>query len=222
VHTDVGYASDKMIVIPNGFDLNSFKPDREARLSVRGELGIPEDAFIIGSVARFDPQKDHGNFIKAAAILRADVPNVNFVLCGDGIIYDNAELTQWIDTKGLREHVHLLGRREDIPGVINALDIVSSTSFSEGFSNAVGEAMACGVPCVVTDVGDSAFIVGDTGRVVPPKDPAALALAWRDLIEMDEEARRRLGDEARRRIEKSFNLPIITRRYEDLYRDMSL
>jgi glycosyltransferase involved in cell wall biosynthesis len=150
------------------------------------------------------------------------MPNVHFLLCGDGITWQNRELSRCIEDSGIHENCHLLGRREDIPRLMASLDIAASSSFGEGFSNVIGEAMACGVPCVVTDVGDSAFIVGDSGVVIPPRDPAALEDAWKKLIDMGANARKRLGESARKRIENNFSLSLITGHYEKLYREMSL
>lgn len=221
VHTKLGYDSSKMLVIPNGFDLKIFKPDASARLSVRKELDLPQDTLLIGLVSRFDPQKDHYNFIQAAAKLLKQHPAIHFLLCGDKVAWDNKDLLNWIDTAGIRSNFHLLDRRQDIPHITAALDIASSSSsFGEGFPNVVGEAMACGVPCVVTDVGDSALIVGAAGKVVAPRDSSALAMAWQALIVLDEDGRRRLGDLARQRINERFSLPIITQRYETLYKKM--
>jgi glycosyltransferase involved in cell wall biosynthesis len=220
VHTALGYAGDKMVVIPNGFDLAAFKPDLRAKVGVREELGITQEALLIGLVGRFDPQKDHRNFVAAAARLRSDYPQVHFLLCGDGVNWNNGELAGWIEEAGLRQQFHLLGRREDMPRLTAALDIASSSSCGEGFSNVIGEAMACGVPCAVTDVGDSAFIVGETGLVVPPRNPEALAQAWKKLIQMGPEGRQKLGEAARKRILENFNLPDIVASYEALYKEV--
>jgi glycosyltransferase involved in cell wall biosynthesis len=188
---------------------------------VREELGISQEALLIGLVGRFDPQKDHRNFVEAAARLRTDCPQVHFLLCGDGVNWNNAELTGWIGEAGLRQQFHLLGRREDMPRLTAALDISStSSSYGEGFPNVIGEAMACGVACAITDVGDSAFIVGETGLVVPPRDPEALAQAWKKLIEMGPEGRQKLGETARKRILENFSLPDIVARYEALYKEV--
>jgi glycosyltransferase involved in cell wall biosynthesis len=221
VHIALGYAEDKMVVIPNGFDTNVFMPNPEARFSVREELGIPQEALLIGLVGRFDSQKDHHNFIKAAARLIIDYPHVFFLLCGDGISWDNALLAGWIKEAGLQQHFYLLGRREDIPQLTAALDIASLSSCFEAFPNVIGEAMSCGVPCVVTDVGDSALIVGETGLVVPPRDPEALAQAWKKLIRIGDDERRKLGEAARRRILDNFSLPEIAACYEALYREVA-
>src|SRR5205807_10294320 len=114
-------------------------------------------------------------------------------LCGDGISGQNEKLVQWINRAGIQDRCHLLGRRDDIPRLTAALEIATSSSVGEAFSNAIGEAMACAVPCAVTDVGDSAWIVGDTGRVIQPGDPEALANSWLELIKVGEECRRQLG-----------------------------
>jgi glycosyltransferase involved in cell wall biosynthesis len=217
VHAALGYATRKMCVIPNGFDLDVFRPDPSARRSVRAELGIPEDTLLIGMFARFHAQKDHRNFVEAAALLHAHHPDIHFLLCGDGITWENRVLSGWIVTASIHEHCHLLGPREDIPRLAAALDIASSSSFGEGFPNVVGEAMSCGVPCVVTDVGDSDRIVGTTGRIVAAKDPEALAMAWKEMIDLGEEGRRGLGVAARKRVMDRYELSRIVEKYEALY-----
>lgn len=219
-HIALGYPAEKMQVIPNGFDLLVFKPDSAARLSVRQELGISAAAPLIGLVGRFDPQKDHRNFVQAAGRLYTKFPEVRFLLCGQGIARENTELAGWIAAAGMADCCHLLGQRDDVPRLTAALDIAVSSSFSEAFPLVVGEAMACSVPCVVTDVGDSALLVGDTGLVVPPGNPDALAKALGELLEMGAEMRSRLGAAARKRIEGYFGLPGIAARYEELYREV--
>jgi len=218
IHASLGYAAEKMIVIPNGFNLEQFSPDEQAGGSVRQELGISADAELVGLVARFDPQKDHYNFVQAAAGIKVSLPQAHFLLCGDGITWENHLLAGWIDAQGLRDHFHLLGRREDIPRLSAALDVAcSSSAYGEAFSNALGEAMACGVPCVVTDVGDSAYIVGDTGKVVAPNDPQALAAAVVELLELPHDRRRELGQAARRRMQQRFDIQAVVNQYEQLY-----
>jgi glycosyltransferase involved in cell wall biosynthesis len=222
VHTAVGYASRKMIVIPNGFDLSAFKTDSFARESVRAELRISAESPLIGLIGRFDPQKDHRTFIGAAALLHRSWPDVHFLLCGDNVTWENAELRGWIEKAGISDHCRLLGRRNDMSRLTAALDIAaSSSSFGEGFPNVIGEAMACGVPCVVTDVGDCALIVGQTGRIVPPQNVKEFAVALGEILELGMERRIQLGAAARRRIFEYFNLPDIVARYENLYHDIA-
>jgi len=221
VHIDLGYHPNKIRVIPNGFDLKIFKPDGNARKKVRDELGLSPNVILIGLVARFNPQKDHANFLQAAALLGRRFSNIHFILCGDGITPDNQSLFRLVQQSRIDNRIHLLGRREDIPKLTATLDIASSSSsYGEAFPIVVGEAMGCGVPCVVTDVGDSALIVGDSGIVVPPQNPCALADAWHKLIEIGHKGRRQLGRVARKRIEKNFSLSEIVNRYEALYKEL--
>ena len=220
-HIKLGYAANRMEVIPNGLDLHEFKADPSARLSVREELGIGAEVIVIGMAARFHPLKDHRNFIKAATRLRAMIPEVHFVLCGIDVNYQNPELSKWIREAGVGGHCHLLGARQDMPRLFAAMDIATSSSSSEAFPLAVGEAMACAVPCVVTDVGDCALIVGETGRVVASRDPDRLAEAWRELIEAGPAVRRHMGTTARRRVQRHFALPAIAQRYEAIYAQLA-
>jgi glycosyltransferase involved in cell wall biosynthesis len=209
-----------MCVIPNGFDLEQFKPDPEARSALREELGIPRNAAIVGLVGRFDAQKDHHTFVDASALLKVRQRNLHFVLCGDDISWANRELSRWIDETGMRDRFHLLGRRHDLPRITAALDVSCLCSvYGEAFPNVLGEAMACGVPCVVTDVGDCAAIVGNTGSVSPPGDAQALARGIESLLELGEDGRRRLGETARGRVREHFSLDSIVKRYENLYQE---
>jgi len=222
VHVGMGYAANKMQVIPNGFDLSAYRACPSTRQPVREELDIPLEAPIIGLVGRYHPMKDHHGFVQAAKILHARYPEVHYVLCGDEVDGSNAELTGWIDQAGVRPVFRLLGRRDDLPRLNAAFDIAAlSSRYGEGFPNVVGEAMACGIPCVVTDVGDAGYIVGETGITVPPQDPGALAAAWAQLMEMGQEGRQALGDRARERVEQEFDLNVIVCRYEQLYRELS-
>jgi glycosyltransferase involved in cell wall biosynthesis len=221
LHAAVGYARSKLKVIPNGFDLAEYRPNPAARAAIRYELGIPGEAPLIGVIGRFDPQKDFRTFVEAAGRLRATMPGAHFLLCGRDLVPANRELMQWVDAAGVTRCSHLLGERTDVADVDAALDIAtSSSSYGEAFPNAVGEAMACAVPCVVTDVGDSARIVGDTGRVVPPRDPHALAAAWLNVFALGGEPRRELGRRARQRVADSFSIEVVVRAYEDTYRQV--
>jgi len=221
-HEDLGYREEKRVIIPNGFDCQVLRPDDAARKAVRAELGVTDDNILIGLVARYHPMKDHAGFLRAAAIVAQDHPHVRFALAGSGISAQQQELAKGLKQTGLHDRVTLLGERSDIPRLNNAFDIsCSASAWGEGFSNAIGEAMACGVPCAVTDVGDSAYLVGDTGLVVPPRGPQALANAIVRLIDIGNAGRRQLGAKARKRIETEFSLPAIVQRYENLYRTHS-
>ena len=216
-----GFDRRRMMVIPNGFDLDRFRPDAAAREHVRREMNLPPGAALVGLVARYDPFKDHATFLRAAALLASTHPQAHFVMCGRGADAGNAELAARVQSLGLAGRCHLLGQRGDVERVQAALDVAASSSISEAFPLAVGEAMACGVPCVVTAVGDSALLVGPTGRVVPPKDPEALAAAWREVLDLEASARAKLGDAARRRVRERFDVGSVTRRYEAVYEELT-
>jgi len=176
---------------------------------------------VFGHVARFDPMKDHAGLLRAAAALVAARPQARLVLIGQGVDGANPALARAVAEYGLAGHAHLLGPRPDVAAWTAGFDVAVSSSVSEGFPNVVGEAMACGVPCLVTDVGDSALVVGDAGRVVPPADAAALAAAAAALVDLGEDGRRRLGAAARARVAAEFGLPVVIGRYEAFYRDLA-
>lgn len=214
LHQHLGYRVRRWEVIPNGFDLDQFRPDPEAKGRLCGELRVPADSLLVGMIARVDPMKDHGTFLDAASLLADKYHRVHFVLVGK----DALRLRPLVVDRHIERCVHLFDSRRDISRILPGLDIVSlSSAFGEGFPNAVGEAMATGIPCVVTNVGDSARLVGETGRVVPTKNPEALARAWGELIEMGSDGRHRLGLAARQRIEEHFDLRRIVKQYEQCY-----
>ncbi len=219
-HESLNFKPRRWRMIPNGFDLDRFRPDPAARRRLREELGIG-NVFLIGLVARYDAMKDHATFLRAAARLSTTLPAVRYVLVGTGVDSGNDALTALIRELELSGRVDLLGERGDIPSIMAGLDVLSLSSIGEGFPNCVGEAMACGVPCVSTDVGDVAAILGDTGRVVPIRDPAAMAAAWLEVYEMTPDERLGLGLAARRRIQDSFSLPSVVGRYEGLYQELA-
>ena len=217
-HAGMGYRPKRFEVIPNGFELDRFCPDACAREWCLNEFNLPQDAVIVGLVARYDPMKDHAMFLSAAGKVHAWHPQAYFVLCGTEVEERNPALMQRVEENGLQRCVRLVGIRRDISKITAAFDIAcSSSSFGEGFSNAIGEAMASGAPCVVTDVGDSAWIVGTTGRVVPPRDADRFAAALSELIACGPAARKSLGSQARSRIAEQFDINQIADRYEQLY-----
>ena len=217
VHERLGYRPVAWHLIPNGFDLTRYCPDEQAKAKLKDELGLSNKAILIGLVARFDPMKDHQTFLAAASIIHAAYPEAHFVLCGRGVNNKNEWLARKVEEYGLSGVTHLLGQREDMVYLTSGLDIACSSSTGEGFSNTIGEAMACGVPCVATDVGDSARIIGDTGRIVPPEDPAEFGRACMELINLAADGRRMLGDRARARMEQYFDIRSVIRQYEELY-----
>jgi glycosyltransferase involved in cell wall biosynthesis len=216
-HATLGYDAGRLVAIPNGFDIQVFKPDPAARQHLREQLGVPADAILVGLIGRWNPLKDHRNFVNAAALVARQYPLVRFVLAGLDVTGDNAELRTWIEAAGIRDRTYLLGPRQDIPRIDAALDVACLSSYVEGFPNVVGEAMASGVPCVVTDVGDAARLVGDTGVVVPPRDAISLARGLQQLIDMPSNERTDLGLRARNRIAELFSITTAASRYAALY-----
>jgi glycosyltransferase involved in cell wall biosynthesis len=213
----LGFRTERRVVLPNGFDTEMFRPSANSRRTVRQSLGISDDAIVIGLLGRYHPIKDHENFLAAAGVVRDRHPNVHFVLAGEGVDETNAALRELVLRHGLHERAQLLGLRSDVAELMCSLDLLVCSSWGEGFPNVVGEAMSCGVPCVVTDVGDCREVVGDTGRTVPPRDSSALAQGILDLIAIGSEGRAALGARARQRVIESFSLEAVVRRYEDLY-----
>jgi glycosyltransferase involved in cell wall biosynthesis len=218
-HQNSGYRSALTSVIPNGFDCEAFRPDENARCLIRKQLGLGPEELLIGLVARYHPMKDHSGFLRAAASVSALHPESRFLLVGKGVVQSEPAIIKLIEQLELSGRVFLLGERTDSSQLTAALDIAcSSSAWGEGFSNAVGEAMACGVPCVATNVGDSAFLVSDTGVSVPPQNPQAIAHGICQLIDAGPSKRKELGTAARKRIESEFSIQKITLRYVDLYR----
>ncbi len=220
VHKNLGYKPHRWDVIPNGFDLVRFRPDAAARTEIRDELSIPSGTVVIGLMARFDPLKDHQTFLRAAANLLTDRPNTRFVLVGTGVDRNNGQLTELIDALGISAAVHLLGERSDSARVTAAFDIATCSSTGEGFPNIIGEAMASGVPVVTTDVGDASQIVGDTGIVVRVSDPHALAMGWRQGLELGADGMAKLGQSARARISDLYDINGIADRYATVYQEL--
>jgi len=222
VHQNVGYANQKMTVIPNGFDLSTFKPDREAGIALRKELNITPTHLVVGLAARFDEQKDHQTFFKSAAIILKKIPDVHFLLCGEGITRENPLIMQWASAAGLESNFHLLGRWSDMPKFHSACDVeVSSSAYGESFSNVLGEAMACGVPCVSTRVGGAEEVLGETGRIVPAKDAGKLAGAILDILEMPESNRLAMGAASRQRIVENFEISHVAETYMRFWEELS-
>ncbi len=204
-HEHIGYRPRRWAVIRNGVNHEVFKPDAEARNSMRNELGLAPEALAIGLVARFDPMKDHETFMAAARAVAQANDSAVFVLAGKGMTKQNHSLAPILSESPFGSRVCLLGEREDVPRLMAALDVVCSSSLSESFPNTIAEAMACGLTCVATDVGDSASIIGDTGLVVAPGQPDALARGLLRVIEMDRSTRKMLGCAARERIIQNFS-----------------
>jgi glycosyltransferase involved in cell wall biosynthesis len=220
-HQSAGHQSNRWELIQNGFDLDTFRPDEAVRREVRRELSFNDDDVIIGMLARYDTFKDHRTFIEAAALLHATHPHVQFLLAGRGVSDGNGEVCSQLDRLGLRRHVRLLGEYGRPARLLAALDIGTLCSITEGFPNALGEAMSAALPCVATDVGDCRTLLGETGFTVPVRDERALASRWRELVDRSATDRRHLGLAARNRISEHYSMNRIARVYEQLYSSIS-
>jgi glycosyltransferase involved in cell wall biosynthesis len=205
--------NDRFIVIPNGIDVEQFRPEARLREGVRAEWGVLPHETLVGIVARLDPMKDYSSFLEAAAKLARRERGLRFVSVGTGPKGYAAVLQEQARRLGLDERMIWAGPRGDLPAVYNALDLlVSSSAFGEGFSNVLGEAMACGVPCVATDVGDAREILGDSDKVVPPRDTEALVAGIVALLAQLRLEGARLGARVRQRVAENFSAETLVQR----------
>jgi glycosyltransferase involved in cell wall biosynthesis len=217
-HIKFGYKKNKIVTIPNGFDLKRFKFNQNARKDICNQLNIEEDNKIISMVGRWNILKDHKNLIKAFyQVTNNTHMKIKLLLIGPNINKNNEELVSLIMKYDLGRDILLLDIRDDIPNIMSASNLLISSSSGEGFPNVIGEAMACGTICVVTDVGDSAYIVGDTGFVVPPQNSEALASAILKGLELNDKDINIKSKKAKFRVEEEFEISKIVKKYESLY-----
>ncbi len=218
-HELIGYCCKTADVINNGFDLKRLVASRESIKRFREFIGVRNNEFIVGCVGRFSDVKGFDLFVHAASIIYEEYQNVVFVMIGRGLVNDNVVLTRWIKERGLESSFRLLGERNDIPVCLAALDVFCSTSRTEGFPNVVCEAMAMRTPCVVTDVGDSKYIVHNAGVVVKAEDPVAISSGILKLLTMSARARKKLGCVAHNRVVKMFSIDNCSKKFEHVYRE---
>jgi glycosyltransferase involved in cell wall biosynthesis len=222
VHQEWGYRADRMLVVPNGYDLSVWHPDAEDRARWRSQWGVSDDTVLLGSVARWNPQKDHANLLAAMGLVVRRHPALRCVLVGLGMSRDNAALIDLARHYGLLDHLIFLGRRDDVPSLMRALDVHVLSSKAEGFPNVVSEAMASGVACAVTDVGDAADIVGEHGWVAPAQDAAALAEAIEQAIAAVRGPQwRSFSEAARASVAERYSLQAMVDRYETVWRRLA-
>lgn len=214
-HTKFGYVDKNSVVIPNGFELDNFKFNVNDRLKIRQELGLEKENKAIITVGRWDIQKDYYTLLRALNELKKNNTKFKMIMVGSDLDYSNEELVTLIDKYNLEDNMILLGRRDDIPALLSAADIYVSSSLGESFSNAIGEAMACELPCVVTDVGDSKLMVGKTGDVVSPKNFIALYKSILKLI--NESNLKKRNKDARAKVLDNYNIDKIIVKFESNY-----
>jgi glycosyltransferase involved in cell wall biosynthesis len=217
-HESAGYAAGKRVVIPNGFDVGVMEPRADARQSVREEFGLAPDTLLVGQVARYHPMKGHLRMLQAAASVVQSNPHARFLLVGHGVTPANTDLAEPIHAMGLEDNIILAGERAAVARLMAGMDVmVSASEWGEGFPNVLGEAMAVGVPCVATDVGDSARVIGDCGILVAAGNPAGLATAIKNLLAMTPEQRNTIGLRARERVRQLYSMDQIAGLYMDVY-----
>ncbi len=220
-HQALGYRRDKFRIIRNGCNLARFRPDATARGRIRQELGVSQEETLLGMVGRWDAQKDHANLLEALSHLTTHGIAFRCALVGPSMSDDNSTLVSTIHRLGLGDQTMLIGPRFDIPEIMNALDVHVLSSASEAFPNVVAESMACGTPCVATDVGDAAMIVGNPEWVAPPRSPVALAQAVeRALACVRRDGRDVVGKRCRDRIEANFSLERMVDAYRVLWAEV--
>lgn len=212
-----GYDNRKLMVIYNGFDVGELRAFVGKGLRVREEARFPSDSVVIGCVGRYNPAKDHATFVRAAGLLAARHANCRFLMVGRELEPSNFALMKLIDATGFTDRFALLGERSDPAACLDAMDIFVSSSCTEGFPNVIAEAMAMGVPCVSTDAGDAALLLGGTGAVVPVGDANALAVAVSRLASMPSAEREALGKRGLERVGQEFTISVAARRFTDLY-----
>ena len=219
VHALKGYCRDKMVVVPNGYDLARFRPDSEAGSRMRRLWGAKPDDILVGMVARWHPQKDHANFLQAIQLVRRRMDRVRCVLVGPGMGRGNSRLDRLLQQCDLHDSAIVGGCENDTPAVFNALDVhVLSSAYGEAFPNVVAESMACGTPCVATDVGDAARIVNHPNWMAPPKRADLLAAAILDAVgAVRNDGKDRVAAICRRHIENHFALDTMANAYLDLW-----
>lgn len=218
VHRALGY-NVPFEIVPNGLSID-WMPRADVRRQVRAEFGFLDADFVFAHAGRKDPQKDHPGLALAFSRLHAIRPNVRLLLAGDGLTPGHAYFDGLPFSPEARRAVFPLGPRDDLSRMWQAADAYVSSSYGEGFPNAVAEAMASGLPCVVTDVGDSAEIVADTGCVVPPSNPEALATAMQELCDMPLAGRELLGCAARQRVLERFTVERMAAGFNRVWNDV--
>lgn len=221
-HARYGYKREALTVIRNGYDLQRFSIQADDRVALRANWGVEPNEQLVGMVARYHPVKGHGLLLDALKALKSTHGSFKCVLIGDGCDEKNGELVQAIAKRELSENILLCGFRTDVPQVMNAIDVLVLSSYSEAFPNVLNEAMACGTPCVTTDVGDAGVIVGQHGWVVPPGSAQALTGALAEALDAQSDSVRWLArrNASRRHIEQHFSLDVMVKSYLDCWSGM--
>lgn len=221
VHEALGYAPEKSVVVPNGYSVPALEAVAASRRRMREELGLADNAVLVGSAGRFSPQKGYRGFVAAARELAGRFPQAHFLILGRGVTWENEELAGWVREAGIADRFHLVGEQRNMLEWLAALDVFVLFSLGEGFPNVVAEAMSVCVPCIVTDVGDAALLVADSGIVIRSGDLNGLTSGLERLMGAGDGERRRLGAVGRRRVEAHYSLSVVAERYAKLYDELA-
>jgi glycosyltransferase involved in cell wall biosynthesis len=216
-HSLAGYDLARMVVVGNGFDTSTLTASERQRSELRLQCGFDADAIVVGTLGRFNLDKDHANFVEAAGRLVRRHDRLRFLMVGKNLDANNADLMQWITDTGYADRFVMLGERADVSVCLAAMDIFCLSSRTEAFPNVVGEAMAMGLPCVATDVGDVALLMADTGVLVPKADSDALACGLAGLMAHGPDYWKQMGKRARERILATFTMGRVRERFELIY-----
>jgi glycosyltransferase involved in cell wall biosynthesis len=216
-HSLIGYDAARMVVVGNGFDLSALTSSQSQRSQLRAQCGFAAGDIVLGTLGRFNLDKDHASFVKAAGQLARRHERLRFLMVGKDLDAGNDELMRWIAETGYADRFVLLGERTDVAACLAAMDIFCLSSRTEAFPNVVGEAMAMGLPCVATDVGDVAVLMADTGVIVPKANPDALAQGVAGLVALGADYRAQMGQRARERIRATFSMASVRKRFERIY-----
>ncbi len=219
-HRQLGFATERLTTIANGWDTQAWRPRPELRAAARTALDLAPDDLVVGTVGRFHAMKDYPTLVAAIGQLAQRWSTLKLLLCGRGLTPDNVELTGWLRELELLDRVRLVGERTDIPAVLSSLDVFCLSSHTEALPLVVGEAMASGLPCIQTDVGDLRALAGSTGWVVPPRNPDALAATLATVLALPADQRQAAGQAGRTRIQRRHSLQVMARRYLDLWRSV--
>lgn len=215
-HLAAGIRGRRSKVLPNGFDLDRFRPNEGARAEMRAKLGLAGEV-LFGCVARLDPLKGHRVLLKAFAEAAPSMPNARLLLVGTGVEHGNSAFHEFVPRELDSRRVIPIGPVEDVSPWLAAMDIAVMPSLVEGFPNALGEAMACGLPCIASDAGDARVMLAGLGDIVPVGDVSALAKSLARAYRLDPAQRREMGIAARARIEGHYSNARMAKSYADLY-----
>ncbi len=213
----VGISKNKISVVHNGIDVTKFEENNDLRKTTRDELGIPTDSVVVGAIGNLYSVKGHTYLLKAIALLASDYPDLVLLIAGRGELMQS--LKQEATELGIIDNVQLLGFRNDVHAIMQAIDIFALPSLSEGLPLSALEAMATSKPVVASDVGGVGEVVGDgvTGFLTQPKNPKSIAEKMLILLK-DKALAKEFGVAGKHTVDEKFSLPIMVGKYHDIFK----